>query len=59
MDQDEMLKILEEIARNGSNRSAQIQAIRTLREWQDGVAPAEEGFAKLYDIAPGARKKAA
>ena len=47
---DERRRILEEIARNPSNRSAQIQALRFLKELDnDGEQPTAEGFAALDD----------
>lgn len=39
--------ILEEIARNPSNRSAQIQALRFLKELDDGKPPPAQGFDAL------------
>lgn len=39
--------ILEEIARNDSNRSAQIQALRFLKELDDGKPPPAQGFDAL------------
>lgn len=47
---DERRLILEEIARNPSNRSAQIQALRFLKELDaDGEQPTTQGFAALDD----------
>jgi hypothetical protein len=53
-----MRDILEEIAQNDSNRSAQIQAIRLLRELDDGDET-PEGFAELDQEVPRIRRKAA
>lgn len=39
--------ILEEIARNPSNRSAQIQALRFLKELDDGKPAPAQGFDAL------------
>lgn len=51
--EEEMVEILEDIARNGQNAAARIAAIKQLREMADGVEPAEEGFAALYAVKPG------
>ena len=54
MDESEMVEILEEIARNGSNQSARIQAMRMLREMRGDTPVSSEDFAGLYDVAnPG------
>ncbi len=45
--EDERRQILQEIARNPSNRSAQIQALRFLKELDDGKPPPAQGFAAL------------
>jgi hypothetical protein len=52
---DEMREILNEIARNPSNRSAQIQALRFLKELDEGSEPPAQGFEALDRI----RRKAA
>ena len=60
MDEAEMVQILEEIARTGSNQSARIQAMRMLREIKGGQAPASEDFDGLYDVTnPGRKAKKA
>ena len=46
----EMRDILEEIARNSSNRSAQIQALRFLKELDNGEQPPAEGFQALDQV---------
>lgn len=45
--EDEMVVILEEIARHGRNQAAQIAAIKTLREIRRGERPDVGGFAEL------------
>ena len=45
--EDEMVEILEDIARHGRNQAAQIAAIKTLREIRGGEKPAADGFAAL------------
>lgn len=56
----EMVDILEDIARNANNSAARIAAIKTLREIDAGQATTAEGFAGLFDVDnPGRiRKKA-
>ena len=49
-DQD-MVDILEDIARDGGNAAARIAAIKTLRE-MDAGAPAKTGFDALDELAP-------
>lgn len=44
---DEMVRILEEIARDGRNGAARIAAIKALREMSDGEQPSEGGFEEL------------
>ena len=51
---DEMIQILEEIARDSSNAAARIATIKALREIGDGAEP-EGRFAELDQF----RKKAA
>ena len=57
LDDQEMVDILEDIARNGSNAAARIAAIKTLREIDAGLASPAEGFAGLYDVANPGRLK--
>lgn len=45
--EEERRRILEEIARNDSNRSAQIQALRFLRELDEDKPTSSSGFAAL------------
>lgn len=47
----EMVEILEEIARNGTNAAARIAAIKTLREIGAGVTTPAEGFEALDELA--------
>jgi len=52
--EQEMIDILEDIARNGNNGAARIAAIKTLREIDAGQATPADGFAGLYDVSnPG------
>jgi hypothetical protein len=46
----EMIDILEDIARNGANGAARIAAIKTLREIDAGEKPVKDGFAGLYEV---------
>jgi hypothetical protein len=55
-DQD-MIDILEDIAKNGGNAAARIAAIKVLREIAGGQ-PAEDAFSKLDAVATGHRLKA-
>lgn len=56
----EMIDILEDIARNGRNAAARIAAIRVLREIGAGEKPVEQGFSQLYEVGrPPLRTKAA
>ena len=48
---DEMVDILEEIARNSGNAAARIAAIKTLKEIDDGPRKPAEGFAELDELA--------
>jgi hypothetical protein len=48
---DEMVEILEEIARESNNSAARIAAIKTLREIDDGPRKPAEGFAELDELA--------
>lgn len=43
----EMVEILEGIARDARNAAAQIAAIKMLREWRAGERPSDDGFAEL------------
>jgi hypothetical protein len=45
--EDEMVEILEEIAREGGNAAARIAAIRALREIGAGQKPVQQGFDEL------------
>lgn len=45
--QAEMIEILEEIAREGTNAAARIAAIKALREIGEGEATVPEGFDQL------------
>lgn len=56
LSQDEMLEILEGIARDGGD-TARIQAIKLLREMNDGEEIPEGAFSQLDELAP--RRKAA
>jgi hypothetical protein len=51
LDEQEMVDILEDIARNGGNAAARIAAIKALRE-MDAGAPAASGFEALDELAP-------
>ena len=53
----EMVDILEEIARDGGNGAARIAAIKTLREIANGEQPAAGTFAALDELAPRRRAK--
>ena len=60
MDEEEMVAILEEIARGSSNQSARIQAMKMLREIRGGEKSGSEGFEGLYEVAnPGRKAKKA
>lgn len=52
MTEQEMLDILEDIARNSSNAAARIAAIKELRAIGAGQKPVLEGFAALDELAP-------
>ena len=56
--EQEMVEILEDMARNSSSATARIQAIKTLREIGDGNRTPTEGFAEL-DRHLKVRRKAA
>jgi hypothetical protein len=58
LDEQEMIDILEDIARNGGNAAARIAAIKVLREMDSGEKPPAAGFEALDELAPR-RKKAA
>jgi hypothetical protein len=47
--EDEMVEILEDIARESGNAAARIAAIKTLREMANGEQPTEGGFDALDD----------
>lgn len=56
----EMIQILEEIARDGSNAAARIAAIKQLEAMRRGEESTEGGFGALDDnLADHVRKKAA
>jgi len=55
--EQEMVDILEDIARNGNNGAARIAAIKVLREMAAGEVTSEAGFEALDELAP--RRKAA
>ena len=60
MDEDEMVEILEDIARNARNQSARIQAMKMLREIRGGERSPSEGFEGLYEVQnPGRKAKQA
>jgi hypothetical protein len=47
LDEQEMVDILEDIARNGNNGAARIAAIKVLRDMDAGKVSSEDGFAAL------------
>lgn len=47
LNEQEMVDILEDIARNAGNAAARIAAIKTLREIDAGGKPVADGFAAL------------
>jgi ABC-type polar amino acid transport system ATPase subunit len=58
LDDQEMIDILEEIARSGSNQAARIAAIKTLREIDSGSVSVDKGFEGLYEVANPGRIRA-
>lgn len=50
LSEQEMIDILEEIARDGRNGAARIAAIKTLREIRGGEKPDQGEFGKLYEV---------
>lgn len=50
--EEEMVEILEDIARNGQNGAARIAAIRTLRDIGEGRKVPPAGFAELDGESP-------
>lgn len=52
LDEQEMVDILEDIARNGNNGAARIAAIKVLRDMDAGVATSQDGFDALDELAP-------
>lgn len=56
---EEMIEILEEIARESSNAAARIAAIKALKEIGDGRRKPTDGFAELDQDLPQIRRKAA
>lgn len=56
---EEMVEILERIARESNNAAARIAAIKALREIADGERTPAEGFAELDKVQrqPGFRTK--
>lgn len=59
LDDQEMIDILEEIAREGGNAAARIAAIKTLREIGLGEKPAADGFAALDEVAKVRKRRSA
>lgn len=59
--EDEMIDILEDIARTAGNAAARIAAIKVLKEMGSGESPPAAGFEALDELAPrrGYRTKAA
>jgi hypothetical protein len=51
LSEQDMVDILEDIAKNAGNAAARIAAIKALRE-MDAGAPAESGFEALDELAP-------
>ena len=51
LSEQDMVDILEDIARTGRNAAARIAAIKVLREMDSG-APAASGFEALDELAP-------
>jgi hypothetical protein len=47
---DEMIAILEEIARETSNAAARIAAIKSLRKIEESARKPAEGFAELDEL---------
>jgi hypothetical protein len=54
---EEMVEILERIAREGGD-TARIQAIKLLREMNDGAETPQGAFARLDQFAPKRRQRA-
>lgn len=52
LDEQEMINILEQLARDGSNGAARIAALKMLREIDAGEKPADDEFAALDELAP-------
>ena len=52
LSEQEMVRILEDIARGSGNAAARIAAIKVLREMDAGEANADDGFAALDELAP-------
>lgn len=52
LDEQEMVDILERLARDGSNGAARIAALKMLREIDAGAKPPEDEFAALDELAP-------
>jgi hypothetical protein len=50
--EQEQLDILEDLARNSQSATARIQAIKLLREIDDGERTPAEGFEALDELAP-------
>lgn len=55
--EQEMIEILEEIARSGQNGAARIAAIRQLRAMDGEVDAPVEGFEALDELAPRRYRK--
>jgi hypothetical protein len=59
LSEQEMIDILEDIARTGRNAAAKIAAIKELRAMGRGEKSSEASVAELYDVAnPGRARKA-
>ncbi len=52
LSEQDMVDLLEEIARDGGNAAARIAAIKVLREMRDGEKPSAAGFEALDELAP-------
>ena len=58
LNEQEMVDILEDIARNGGNAAARIAAIKVLREMDAGEKPTEDTVAQLYAVGNPGRMRA-
>ncbi len=50
--EQEMVEILEDLARHSESATARIHAMKMLREMDAGGASADDGFAALDELAP-------